>query len=755
VPSAQIIFSGANAALIIICLTLTQLKMTRIFLLFITAFSINTAFSQNTFKAILKDSTTQELLIGATAFVKGTTNGASSNANGEITIINIADGEHTIVFSYIGYIKLEQIFSFPLSDQPIIVLLSSSTSEMDEVIVEGTRSNKSIGNIPTRVEVLTEEIDEASTMDPSKIAHLITHSTGIQVQQTSATSNTANVRIQGLDGRYTQMLKDGFPLYGGFSGSLSIMQIPPLDLRQVEYIKGGASTLYGGGAISGLINLISKEPTNEETLIHLNGSHIGAFDVNAFVSRKIGKIGFTLLGQRNSHAFFDADKDGFSDMPKLTKYNFNPKLFFYFNDKTKLSVGGTFTNEKRQGGDIRLMNNEYADTTHFYKEVNDVNRVTTQLKLDHKFNDIHSFTVRNSFNIFNRLLSIVPTQALQEYRFAGNQLSSFSEVAYTFKKEKHLLITGLNFYSDNFWEDSLQSPILRNEEYKTVGAFANYNVDISEKVALEAGFRGDYVFNQKFFALPRVSALFKWTQKLTTRIGGGLGYRNPTIFNQEAELLGYQNILPIDKTQVKAEQSYGGNVDIGYKTAIGENFFININQMFFYTYLDRPLILADTGSTSGFYHFVNANGYTQSFGAETFFKFGFYDFVLFVGYTYTNATNHFNGTVSDLTLTPQHSLKGDLLYSLPNKWRVGLDYEFKSSQTLSNGTRTKPFWTFGAVVEYTWKNFTFFGNVENYTNVRQTKYGSLVSAPNNTPQFTEVWAPLDGIVFNGGLKIRL
>lgn len=94
------------------------------------------------------------------------------------------------------------------------------------------------------MEVLTEEIDEASTMDPSKIAHLITHSTGIQVQQTSATSNTANVRIQGLDGRYTQMLKDGFPLYGGFSGSLSIMQIPPLDLRQVEYIKGSASTLY-------------------------------------------------------------------------------------------------------------------------------------------------------------------------------------------------------------------------------------------------------------------------------------------------------------------------------------------------------------------------------------------------------------------------------------------------------------------------------------------------------------------------------
>jgi outer membrane receptor for ferrienterochelin and colicins len=523
----------------------------------------------------------------------------------------------------------------------------------------------------------------------------------------------------------------------------------------VEYIKGGASTLYGGGAISGLINLISKEPNQEETLLHLNGSQIGAFDVNAFVSRKTEKIGFTLLGQRNSHAVFDADNDGFSDMPKLNKFNLNPKLFFYFNNQTKLTVGGTFTEETRQGGDVKLMENEYADSTHFYKEANNVSRTTTQIKLDHKFNDKHSIDIRNSFNIFKRALSIVPDKTLEEYRFAGRQISSFSEMAYTMKGENSILITGMNFYSDNFWEDSLQSPILRDEAFKTFGGFVNYNLDIGENVALEAGFRGDYVFEEKLFALPRISALFKWTPKLTTRIGGGMGYRNPTIFNQEAELLGYQNVLPVNKKMVKAEESYGGNADIGYKTTIGEHFFININQMFFYTHLDNPLVLVNTSDSIGTYQFNNANGYTQSYGAETFFKFGFYDFVLFVGYTYTHATNHFNDVVSDLTLTPKHSLKGDLLYALPGKWRIGLDYEYKSQQNLSNGTRSKSFWTFGAVAEYTWKQYTFFGNVENYTDVRQTNYGSMNSGPNDTPQFTEVWAPLDGIVFNTGLKIRL
>ncbi len=716
-----------------------------------------TAYSQNTFTATVKDSATNELLPGVAVKLKGTLNGRSTDENGKVTLDNIPDGEQVFVISSAGYEEKEVSFAFPITGEQIILLVSLE-GELEEIVVEGTRSNRSIDNIPTRVEVLTEEIDEASTMDPSKIAHLITHSTGIQVQQTSATSNTANVRIQGLDGRYTQILKDGFPIYGGFSGSLSIMQIPPLDLRQVEYVKGSASTLYGAGAISGLINLLSKEPKKDEdeTLIHINASHIGAFDVNAFTSSRRGKFGYTLLAQRNIHQYFDADKDGFSDMPELTKYNLNPKFFVYFNEKTKMYVGATLTNEKRQGGDTRLFGLETADTVHFYKEVNDVNRITTQVKFDHKFNDNSSISIRNSFNIFHRTLQITPSYLAGEYHFAGDQLSSFSEVAYLHKKDQNAFITGINFYSDDFTEEKLQSSILRNESLQTIGHFANYTFDLGKVVSIESGVRTDYALTtSKLHVLPRVSALFKWTKKLTTRIGGGMGYRNATIFNQEAELLGYRSVMPIDRTISHAEDSYGANADIGFKSPIGEKCFININQMFFYNHLNKPLVLADTGNFSGVYHFVNANGFTQSYGAETFFKFGFYNFVLFIGYTYTNVTNHFGDSTVYMTLTPQHSVKGDLLYALPGKWRIGADYEYKSSQRLNNGTTSPAFWTYGLVVEYTKKQFTLFGNVENYTNVRQTNYGSLVSGPFNTPQFTDVWAPLDGIVFNAGIKIRL
>jgi iron complex outermembrane receptor protein len=197
-----------------------------------------------------------------------------------------------------------------------------------------------------------------------------------------------------------------------------------------------------------------------------------------------------------------------------------------------LSLGGTFTSEIRQGGDLKLLNDEEATATNFYKEKNEVSRMTTQTKFDHKLSENQTVTIRNSFNFFDRSLLIRPTFLQGDYRFAGGQVSSFSEISYRSKKNKNVFISGLNFYTDNFKETPLQSTVLRNEEFQTVGAFANYVFDIGQKISIESGLRGDYVFNQKLHILPRVSALFKWTNKLTTRIGGGLGYRNASIFNQ-------------------------------------------------------------------------------------------------------------------------------------------------------------------------------------------------------------------------------
>jgi outer membrane receptor for ferrienterochelin and colicins len=174
-------------------------------------FIVGSSFAQNTFQAVIKDADSETPLVGATAVVEGTNIGATTDANGLVEITNIPDGTQVIVFSYVGYSSYEQSFDFPLSiDQPVVILLEEG-EEIEEVTVTATRSTRTIEEIPTRVEFLgAEELTEKAVMNSTNIAMLLRESTGIQMQITSPNSANQSIRIQGLDGRYTQILKTDF-----------------------------------------------------------------------------------------------------------------------------------------------------------------------------------------------------------------------------------------------------------------------------------------------------------------------------------------------------------------------------------------------------------------------------------------------------------------------------------------------------------------------------------------------------------------
>lgn len=165
---------------------------------------------------------------------------------------------------------------------------SESFESIEEITVISTRNRLSFEQQPTRIELLgSEEVNEKANMKPGDIRMLLNEITGIHVQQTSPVTFNSSIRIQGLDGKYTQLLLDGMPLYGGLSAGLGLLQIPPLDLEQVEVIKGANSTLYGGGAIAGLVNLISKKPRNEsKTSVMLNKTSAGGMDLSSFHASK-------------------------------------------------------------------------------------------------------------------------------------------------------------------------------------------------------------------------------------------------------------------------------------------------------------------------------------------------------------------------------------------------------------------------------------------------------------------------------------
>ncbi len=704
---------------------------------------------QNIFKAVISDRETHEPLTGATAVVYGTGTGATSDSKGLVEIRNIPDGRQIIIFRFIGYNQRLDTFNFPLATTDVMnITLESNAEEIEEITISSTRSTRTIENIPTRAELIAgEELEEKGNMKPGDIRMMLNESTGIQTQQTSATSYNSSIRIQGLDGKYTQILKDGIPLYSGFSGGLSLLQIVPLDLKQVEVIKGATSTLYGGGAIAGLVNLISKTPAEKRELhFLLNGTSALGADISGFYSQKFKKAGITLFSSFNGGAPYDPAGIGLTAIPKFNRYTINPKVFFYFNESTVLNAGFNGTIENRIGGDIKYIRGK-GDSLHSYFENNETDRFSTQAALDHQFNENSKLSLKNGLSYYRRTIK------MPDFRFSGVQFSSFSEVSYNRTGEKIEWISGLNFLSDKFSQIKPDTSQLVDYNHTTFGVFVQNTWNVAEKLVIETGFRGDFQNEYGFFALPRISALLKVNKKLTTRIGGGLGYKVPTVFTEDAERIQFRNVLPIDVSKTIAEKSFGGNIDVNYHTSVTEKIFLAINTLFFYTQVKNPLILKST--ETGLNEFQQPEGFIDTRGIETNIKLTYRNYKLFIGYTLADVRYHYNGNATTFPLVARHRLNNVLMYELEDNLKVGLEAYYFSPQTLNDGTTGREFWLCGLMIEKLWEHLSLFINFENFMDTRQTRFGTIYTGTITNPVFNDIYAPIEGFVVNGGLKLNL
>ena len=176
-------------------------------------------------------------------------------------------------------------------------------------------------------------------------------------------------------------------------------------------------------------------------------------------------------------------------------------------------------------------------------------------------------------------------------QFKGQQLNSFTEVSLNHNNERNGWIFGANLYTTSFDEDDA-SPLQRNQNDITFGTFVNTTFDFSENWILETGLRTDFAKDWGIFVLPRISLLYKNDSGFSSRLGGGLGYKTPDIFTEEAEFVNFQDVLGIDKNTLKAERSYGVNLDFNYKTRLfDDNVGFSINQLFYATSIDNGLLL--------------------------------------------------------------------------------------------------------------------------------------------------------------------
>jgi len=704
-----------------------------------------TIFTQNVdFKATILDEENSEPLYGVTTIFSNTSQGGVSDINGKVLVKGVPMGQQEVSVSYIGYETIDTILTLGENSPTFEFQLHQANEHLEEVVVKATRSTRTIKNIPTRIEFIgAEELEEKAIMNAANISVVLRESTGIQIQQTSLSSGNSSIRIQGLDGRYTQLLKDGFPLYGGLSGGLSIMQIPPLDLAQFEIIKGSSSTLYGGGAIAGLVNMVSKEPDDEPELeMLLAKTHTGGSTGNIFYSKKKEKFGYTLYGAAHYNSPYNPDSDNFTNIPKTSTFSLNPKLFYYPNEKSSIWFGVNATTDKREGGDIDVVNDGLSDE-HSYFENNTSKRLSTQLTYRSELDKNRSIEFKNSIGYFNREIN------LPNYLFAGDEFNTFTEFNYAASTDKSEWILGANLYSNSFEENRDLLP--RDMSQLTIGAFVNNITDFSDKVILESGYRTDFSPEWGVFPLPRLSLLLKPNNKFTARLGGGLGYKIPDIFTEEAATLNFQDILPINQDALNAERSYGVNLDLNYRTSLSDELFVSINQLFYTTEINNALLLESTAN--GAFQFANAPDNVQSLGLETNVKFSFKDFKWFINYAHIDTRLKYLESDPQKPLTPKHNAGTVLMYE-NEKWRIGYEAYYTGRQFLLDGTQTNDFFTMGLLIQ---KHFNWgspYINFENFTDRRQSRFSPEVLGSVQNPVFQEIYAPTDGIVVTVGVHLK-
>lgn len=702
--------------------------------------------AQSTLRLLVKDKTTQTALSGATIRLLNQPGGATSDSAGLVRIGSLPDGPATLVISFLTY--QNDTLNVVLPDSTIHEVLLEKAEENaleDVVVLASTRTGETIENATTKVEVLgLAEMNEESTMKPGNIASILGDVSGVQIQQSSAVNGNANVRIQGLDGRYTQLLRDGIPLYDGFSGGFGVLSILPLDLRQVELIKGSASTLYGDGAIGGLINFVSKRPNyTPDASFLINQTTLKETNANAYYAQRWKHFGFTFFGGYTFQKQVDVDKDGLSDVPRLSSTTIHPTLFFYPTEKSSIAVGWSGSFDKRTGGDMVAID-KGSEAAYPYFETNTLNRNTVTLIAENRFSSQVTGTIKSSISLFNRNITT------NTYRFTGNQQNYYAEASLVVRAGKHTIVGGINFTGDHFAPDAATPAPVGSLTNNALGIFAQDTWQLLPRTKLEGGLRVDHHFTYGNFVLPRLALFHQFDEHWGTRLGFGFGYRNPNPLTPQIKDYDLYAIRPLP-AGIDAETSVGANIEANYKTTWGDGNELFINHAFFLTQINHPVV--GNEDAGGNLYFANQSQPILTRGFDTYVQTTLGHWEAYLGYTYTIASRKYLAGNPFQPLTPRNRAAGTLVYEIEGKWRFGIEASYNGQQYRDGDTKTPDYFFVAALIERKFgPQWSLVLNCENGFDERQSRYERIFTGSIAAPNYKPLWAPIDGRAVNFCLR---
>jgi len=618
----------------------------------------------------------------------------------------------------------------------------TGTPEVEEVIVQSTRSGRRVQDEPVRVEVIQrEEIEEKITMRPGNIAMILSETGGLRVQTTSPGLGGSNIRVQGMRGRYTQFLTDGLPLYGGQASALGLLQIPPTDLGQVEVIKGAASALYGPSALGGVVNLIARRPSLDPTgEILANVTSLGGQDLTAYGSSPLSdswsqSVVFGLHRQDTR----DLDGDGYSDVAGYDRWTLRPRLFWDGDDGARAFVTLGAMGEQRRGG--TLPGRVVADGRPF-AEKQDSRRFDAGVTAERPLSETLTAHLRAS-GVTNRHVhqfgDVVETDRHD---------TLFSELSIAADLGATTLLGGAAVQRDVY--ASKPFPAF-DYTFTTPALFVQAEHDVTEDFTLAGSARLDDHSRYGLKFSPRVSALYRpgrWTFRSTL----GRGFYAPTPFVEEIEATGLSRLDPL--TGLKAETAENASLEAGYRQGP-----LEANLTLFGSHVHDAVRVVDAGPQR--VRLENAPGETRTEGAEALLRYRVGEVTVTGSYVFVQSSEPDPDRLGrrGIPLTPRHTAGLVAVWEREDVGRIGFEAYYTGRQALDDNpyrTRSKPYVLLGLLAERRFDRFSVFVNLENLLNVRQTRTDPLLlrSRANDGRWTVDAWGPTDGFVANAGVKVR-
>ena len=605
-------------------------------------------------------------------YIQNTKLGTSSNEDGYYQIKNIPSGTYKIVVSSLGYKTKTTEITFNKNENEKIIQNFSLVSDnsLDEIVVSGNLRpvSKSASSVP--VDVYSKSFFKKNPT-PS-IFESLQNVNGVRPQLNCNVCNTGDIHINGLEGPYTFVLIDGMPIVSGLSTVYGLTGIPQALIQRVEVVKGPASTLYGSEAVGGIINIITKKPSNSPMLFvdsfsssweEIN-TDIG-FKYNA--SKKIqGLLGINYFNYQN---IIDNNNDNFTDLTLQNRISIFNKLNIEQRNNKLFTVAFRYVYEDRWGGETNW-NKSFRGTDLVYGESIYTSRwetfgtyelpTTENIRLQFSANGHH----QDSF------------YGTDSYK--ADQLIAFGQLIYNKKiKKKHDLLFGIAYryttYDDNtFATSESDGETNKPSVIHLPGVFLQDEISLTNQHKLLIGARYDYNSLHGTIFSPRVN--YKWNSKNNKNILRfiiGNGFRVANIFTEDhAALSGAREV--VFEGELSPEKSWNANVNFVKKTSIN-NTLISLDASGFYTHFNNR-ILPDYETDPNKIIYANLNGFSVSKGlslnSDISFPLGL---TMNIGATLMDVSINENNIKKRQLLTESFSGVWSISYNL-KKSRIKIDY---------------------------------------------------------------------------------